>query len=150
MAENLTRQILREHLVDKVFEFTGPGTADLSVPERGTIANMIAELGATAAVFPPDDNTREWLSRQEREEDFAELGPEPTARTTTASRSTWPSSARWSPSPRTRTTSCRWRRWPARRSSRPASDRRSTPPTSTSPSPARYWPRATAAGCTSA
>jgi aconitate hydratase len=61
---------------NKVFEFTGPGTADLSVPERGTIANMIAELGATSAVFPPDANTREWLKRQEREDDFAELGPE--------------------------------------------------------------------------
>src|SRR3954454_16382050 len=61
---------------NKVFEFTGPGTEDLSVPERGTIANMIAELGATSAVFPPDDNTREWLRRQERSDDFAELAPE--------------------------------------------------------------------------
>src|SRR5215210_7666758 len=55
---------------NKIFEFTGEGTADLTVPERGTIANMIAELGATSAVFPPDDNTREWLRRQEREDDF--------------------------------------------------------------------------------
>src|SRR4051812_44151487 len=61
---------------NKVFEFTGPGTADLSVPERGTIANMIAELGATAAVFPPDDNTREWLRHQQREDDFEELSPD--------------------------------------------------------------------------
>jgi predicted aconitate hydratase len=61
---------------NKVFEFTGPGTADLSVPERGTIANMIAELGATSAVFPPDESTREWLQAQQREEDFAELGPD--------------------------------------------------------------------------
>jgi aconitate hydratase len=61
---------------NKVFEFTGPGTADLSVPERGTIANMIAELGATSAVFPPDEKTREWLSLQEREDDFAEIGPD--------------------------------------------------------------------------
>src|SRR5881275_2115546 len=61
---------------NKVFEFTGPGTADLSIPERGTIANMIAELGATAAVFPPDDQTRDWLRRQQREDDFAELAPE--------------------------------------------------------------------------
>ena len=58
---------------NKVFEFTGPGTADLSIPERATIANMIAELGATAAVFPPDETTREWLSRQRREEDFVEI-----------------------------------------------------------------------------
>src|ERR671924_456896 len=61
---------------NKVFEFTGPGTADMSVPERGTIANMIAELGATSAVFPPDANTRAWLRRQQREDDFAEIGPE--------------------------------------------------------------------------
>src|SRR5829696_197717 len=60
----------------KVFEFTGPGTADLSVPERATIANMIAELGATSAVFPPDAKTREWLELQDRSEDFAEIGPE--------------------------------------------------------------------------
>jgi aconitate hydratase len=61
---------------NKIFEFTGPGTEDLSVPERATIANMIAELGATSAVFPPDERTREWLRRQEREDDFAEMGPE--------------------------------------------------------------------------
>ena len=39
-----------------MFEFTGEA-ADL-IPERGTIANMIAELGATSAVFPPDDATK--------------------------------------------------------------------------------------------
>jgi aconitate hydratase len=61
---------------NKVFEFTGPGTADLSIPERATIANMIAELGATAAVFPPDDTTRDWLKRQDRENDFEDVGPE--------------------------------------------------------------------------
>lgn len=61
---------------NRVFEFTGPGTGDLTIPERGTIANMIAELGATSAVFPPDDATREWLRRQEREDDFADVGPE--------------------------------------------------------------------------
>jgi aconitate hydratase len=61
---------------NKVFEFTGPGTADLSVPERGTIANMIAELGATSAVFPPDERTREWLELQDRPDDFADVRPE--------------------------------------------------------------------------
>jgi aconitate hydratase len=61
---------------NKIFEFTGPGTADLSVPERGTIANMIAELGATSAVFPPDDKTRDWLRRQQREDDFRDVGPD--------------------------------------------------------------------------
>ena len=61
---------------NKVFEFTGPGTADLSIPERATIANMIADLGGTAGVFPPDENTRAWLKHQDREDDFVELGPE--------------------------------------------------------------------------
>jgi aconitate hydratase len=72
----LLRQLSTSGGKNKVFEFTGPGTADLSVPERGTIANMIAELGATSAVFPPDDKTREWLKIQQREDDFAEIGPE--------------------------------------------------------------------------
>jgi aconitate hydratase len=56
-----------------VFEFTGPGVHTLSYTERGTIANMIAELGATGAVFPADDETRAWLQEQERLEDFTEL-----------------------------------------------------------------------------
>src|SRR5437667_345971 len=80
-AKDIILELLRQRGVsggkNKVFEFTGPGIADLSVPERGTIANMIAELGATSAVFPPDDATREWLRRQEREDDFAELAPDP-------------------------------------------------------------------------
>ena len=61
---------------DKVFEFTGPGVATLSVPERATIANMIAELGATSALFPPDERTRDWLARQHREDDFRDGGPD--------------------------------------------------------------------------
>ncbi|MDP8943288.1 MAG: aconitate hydratase [Actinomycetota bacterium] len=79
-AKDVILELLRRLSVrggkGKVFEFTGPGTADLPVPERGTIANMIAELGATSAVFPPDERTRDWLRRQEREEDFADIGPE--------------------------------------------------------------------------
>jgi aconitate hydratase len=61
---------------NKVLEFTGPGMNDLSIPERATIANMIADLGGTAGVFPPDDKTREWLERQGREEDYVEVGPD--------------------------------------------------------------------------
>jgi aconitate hydratase len=79
-AKDVILELLRRLSVrggkNKVFEFTGPGTRDLTVPERSTIANMIAELGATAAVFPPDENTLDWLRRQRREDDFAELGPE--------------------------------------------------------------------------
>jgi aconitate hydratase len=79
-AKDIILELLRRRDVsggkNKVFEFTGEGTADLSIPERGTIANMIAELGATSAVFPPDDNTRDWLKRQQREDDFEEMGPD--------------------------------------------------------------------------
>ena len=77
-AKDIILELLRQRGVsggkNKVFEFTGPGTADLAVPERGTIANMIAELGATSAVFPPDEKTRDWLRRQEREDDFVDVG----------------------------------------------------------------------------
>jgi aconitate hydratase len=80
-AKDVILELLRRLSVrggkNKVFEFTGPGTRDLTVPERGTIANMIAELGATAAVFPPDESTLDWLRRQQREEDFEDIGPEP-------------------------------------------------------------------------
>jgi aconitate hydratase len=72
----LLRRLTTSGGKNKVFEFTGAGTADLSIPERGTIANMIAELGATSAVFPPDDQTREWLRIQEREDDFSALAPD--------------------------------------------------------------------------
>jgi predicted aconitate hydratase len=79
-AKDIILELLRQRGVsggkNKVFEFTGPGTADLPVPERGTIANMIAELGATAAVFPPDERTRDWLRAQEREDDFVDVGPD--------------------------------------------------------------------------
>ncbi len=79
-AKDIILELLRQRGVsggkNKVFEFTGPGTADLPIPERGTIANMIAELGATSAVFPPDEKTRDWLHRQQRDEDFVDIGPD--------------------------------------------------------------------------
>ncbi|MGB2952846.1 MAG: aconitate hydratase [Gaiellaceae bacterium] len=56
-----------------VFEFTGPGVTTLSYTERGTIANMIAELGATGAVFPADVEARMWLEEQDRANDYVEL-----------------------------------------------------------------------------
>ena len=56
-----------------VFEFIGPGVATLSYTERGTIANMIAELGATGAVFPSDEQTRAWLEEQGRVDEYLEL-----------------------------------------------------------------------------
>jgi aconitate hydratase len=72
----LLRRLTASGGKNKVLEFTGPGTADLSIAERATIANMVADLGGTAGVFPPDEQTREWLERQHRAEDFVEIGPE--------------------------------------------------------------------------
>ena len=62
--------------VGKILEYTGEGLLDLSVPERSTICNMGAELGATTSLFPSDENTREFLTKQGRAADFLELKPD--------------------------------------------------------------------------
>jgi aconitate hydratase len=72
----LLRRLTASGGKNKVFEFTGPGTHDLSIPERATIANMVADLGGTAGLFAPDERTREWLERQGREDDFVEVAPD--------------------------------------------------------------------------
>lgn len=59
--------------VGKIIEYTGPGVATLSVPERATITNMGAELGATTSVFPSDEITKAFLAAQERVQDWTEL-----------------------------------------------------------------------------
>ncbi len=59
--------------VGKVFEYAGPGVATLGVPDRATITNMGAELGATTSIFPSDDVTRAFLRAQGREQDWREL-----------------------------------------------------------------------------
>jgi aconitate hydratase len=59
--------------VGAVMEYCGPGVATLSVPERATITNMGAELGATASIFPSDDQTRAFLALMGRESDFTPL-----------------------------------------------------------------------------
>ena len=59
--------------VGKIIEYCGEGVKTLSVPERATITNMGAELGATTSIFPSDDVTREFLKAQGREEVFVEL-----------------------------------------------------------------------------
>ncbi len=56
-----------------VFEYAGPGVDTLSVPERATITNMGAELGATTSIFPSDEQTRIFLAAQGREQDWMEL-----------------------------------------------------------------------------
>ena len=65
--------------VGKVFEYTGPGVKTLSVPERATITNMGAELGATTSIFPADETTHRWLAAQEREDCFSEISAHPGA-----------------------------------------------------------------------
>lgn len=58
--------------VGKIIEYGGEGIKTLSVPERATITNMGAELGATTSIFPSDEITREFLKAQGREEDWSE------------------------------------------------------------------------------
>lgn len=62
--------------INKIFEYCGDGIKSLTVPERGTITNMGAELGATTSIFPSDENTYRFLKAQGREEDFIELIPD--------------------------------------------------------------------------
>ncbi len=59
--------------VGKIIEYAGEGVKSLSVPQRATITNMGAELGATTSIFPSDETTREFLKAQGREEDFVAL-----------------------------------------------------------------------------
>src|SRR2546428_908756 len=58
---------------NKVLEYTGPALKELTVPSRGTIANMGTELGATASVFPADGMTKQFLTAQARGKDFKPL-----------------------------------------------------------------------------
>ncbi|HZK39673.1 MAG TPA: aconitate hydratase [Clostridia bacterium] len=59
--------------VDKIIEYAGDGINTLSVPERATITNMGAELGATTSIFPSDSVTKAFLKAQGREQDWIEL-----------------------------------------------------------------------------
>ncbi len=62
----LLRRLTVKGGVGKVMEYFGPGLSHLTVPDRATIANMGAELGATTSVFPSDDMTRSFLAAQGR------------------------------------------------------------------------------------
>ena len=76
-AKDIILEVLRRLTVKggvgKVIEYTGEALATLSVPERATIANMGAELGATTSIFPSDEATREFLAAQGREADYVAL-----------------------------------------------------------------------------
>ncbi|HEC15414.1 MAG TPA: aconitate hydratase [Sedimenticola sp.] len=56
-----------------IFEYGGPGVANLSLTERATITNMGAEMGATTSIFPSDERTREFLASHGRPEDYKPL-----------------------------------------------------------------------------
>ena len=82
-AKDIILEVLRQMTVKggvgKIVEYAGPGVATLSVPERATITNMGAELGATTSVFPSDEVTLEFLRAQGREEDYTPLASDPDA-----------------------------------------------------------------------
>jgi aconitate hydratase len=65
--------------VGKVIEYGGEGIKTLTVPERATITNMGAELGATTSIFPSDDAVRVFMRAQKRESDWIELLPDKNA-----------------------------------------------------------------------
>ncbi|MEG0640810.1 MAG: aconitate hydratase [Clostridia bacterium] len=69
----LLRRLSVKGGVGKVMEYTGEGVQTLSIPERATITNMGAELGATTSVFPSDEVTHAFLTAQGRERDFTPL-----------------------------------------------------------------------------
>ncbi len=69
----LLRRLTVKGGVGKIFEYGGEGVKGLTVPERATITNMGAELGATTSVFPSDEVTLEFLRAQDRESDWREL-----------------------------------------------------------------------------
>ncbi|MBI9076409.1 MAG: aconitate hydratase [Desulfatibacillum sp.] len=85
-AKDVILEVLRRETVKggvgRVYEYTGPGVASLSVPERATITNMGAELGATTSIFPSDDGTLAFLKSQGREDQWIRLEPDPDARYT--------------------------------------------------------------------
>jgi len=76
-AKDIILEVLRRYKVkgglNKVFEYTGEGIKYLTVPERATIANMGAELGATTSIFPSDAETYKFLKAQGREKDFVRI-----------------------------------------------------------------------------
>ncbi len=72
----LLRRLTVKGGVGRILEYHGAGVATLSVPERATITNMGAELGATSSVFPSDEQTRRYLAAQEREDAWTRLEAE--------------------------------------------------------------------------
>lgn len=76
-AKDIILEVLKRYKVtgglNKIFEYTGEGVKSLSVPERSTITNMGAELGATTSIFPSDELTCEFLRLQGRENEYKNI-----------------------------------------------------------------------------
>jgi aconitate hydratase len=76
-AKDIILDVLKRYKVtgglNKIFEYTGEGVKSLSVPERSTITNMGAELGATTSIFPSDELTCEFLRLQGRENEYKNI-----------------------------------------------------------------------------
>ena len=83
-AKDVILEMLRRHNVDgglgRIIEYYGPGVETLGAMDRHVIANMGAELGATATVFPSDELTREFLRGQQREDVWQEIQADPDAK----------------------------------------------------------------------
>lgn len=79
-AKEIVLEMLRRESVKGglgcVYEYAGPGVETLEVPQRATIANMGAEMGATSSIFPADGQVLSFMKKQHREEDFVELLPD--------------------------------------------------------------------------
>ncbi|MBS6007864.1 MAG: aconitate hydratase [Clostridium baratii] len=79
-AKDIILEVLRRLSVKggvgRVFEYGGEGVLSLSVPERATITNMGAELGATTSIFPSDERTLEFFRAQGREDEWIEFKPD--------------------------------------------------------------------------
>lgn len=76
-SKDIILEVLRQCTVkggvNKVFEYTGEGVSSLTVPERATVTNMGAELGATTSIFPSDEMTLAFLTAQNRAADYVAL-----------------------------------------------------------------------------
>lgn len=72
----MLRRVTIKGGLGNVYEYTGEGVRNLEVPQRATITNMGAELGATTSIFPADEQVHKFLKAQGREEDYRELLPD--------------------------------------------------------------------------
>ena len=76
-AKDIILEVLRRETVKggtlAIYEYFGEGVASLTVPQRATITNMGAELGATCSIFPSDEKTKKFLESMGRGKDFTEL-----------------------------------------------------------------------------